>query len=186
MNLTKKQISDVAAGIGVDYASLMAFMSVESGGIGFDTATGKIIIQFEPAWFKKKAPYAPSGLWSVNKVEKQSKEWLAFNDAYYKNADAAMESTSIGIGQIMGFHFKRLGYKTVGAMWEHARTGELAQLEQMAKFIATDSRLLNALMVKNWHLVAVYYNGGGYKELAEKYNREPYNISMEKAYLKYK
>ncbi|WP_449435041.1 N-acetylmuramidase domain-containing protein [Pedobacter steynii] len=142
-------------------------------------------MQFEPTWFKRKAPYSPSGAWSVNGVERQSKEWIAFNSAFALNADAAMESTSIGLGQIMGFHYKRLGFKTVGAMWDDAKKGEFQQVQQMAKFIATDSRLLTALKNKDWHVVACLYNGAGYLALAKKIGREPYNISMQKAYTKY-
>ena len=115
----------------LDTASLLAFTSVETGGQGFDSKTGKITIQFEPVWFKKQAPYAPSGKWSVNKVEVQAKEWLAFNDAYAKNPEAAMKSTSIGLGQIMGFHYARLGYKTVGNMWDDAKKGIDRQVWQL-------------------------------------------------------
>ena len=165
-------------------SALMAFIEVESGGTGF--LNGKLIIQFEPAWFRKKAPYAPSGKWSVNKVERQSAEWIAFNDAFAKNPNAAMESTSIGLGQIMGFNYKRLGYASVGAMWDDAKKGEDRQVWQMAEFIRTNNALLRALKDKNWHKVATYYNGSGYMALATKIGREPYNISMEKAYNKWK
>jgi len=178
-------IKSEACRIGVEPEALASFVEVESGGKGFNT-DGKLIIQFEPAWFKRKAPYAPSGLWSLNKVDVQSKEWQAFNDAYRLDANAAMESTSIGLGQVMGFHYKRLGYKTVGAMWDDAKKGEDRQIFQMAEFIRTDNRLISALKNKNWHLVATYYNGSGYMNIAKKYGREPYNISMEKAYKKHK
>ncbi len=180
--ITNQQIKEIAAANGIEYAALKAFIEVESGGIGFAKDTGKIIIQFEPAWFRRKAPYAPSGLWSVNKVERQSNEWLAFNDAFRKNPNAAMESTSIGLGQIMGFHFKTLGYKTVGEMWDDAKRGEYFQVLQMVRFIKSIPALYKALKEKNWHLVATYYNGSGYRELAKKIGREPYDISMEKAY----
>ncbi len=168
-----------------DVAALLAFIEVETGGKGFDDKTGKLLIQFEPVWFKRNAPYAPSGLWSVNKVDVQSKEWLAFNDAFKKNSTAAMESTSIGLSQIMGFHWKRFGYKTVGAMWGDAKKGLDRQMWQLIKFIGTDANLQKALDNKDWNTVASIYNGSGYKELAKKYNRESYNISLEKAYQKY-
>jgi hypothetical protein len=185
VKLTKEQVTEIAESINVDYASLMAFIEVESGGLGFAKDTNKIIIQFEPSWFKRKAPYLPTGKWSVNKVERQSQEWIAFNDAFKLNPNAAMESTSIGVGQIMGFHYKRLGFKSVGEMWDNAKVSEFNQVKQMAKFIASDTKLLKALKSKNWHLVATYYNGGGYLELAKKIGREPYNLSMQKAYNKY-
>lgn len=183
--MTRERIQSIkyeAHRIGVDSEALAAFVEVESGGRAFDKDTGKIIIQFEPAWFKKKAPYAPSGKWSVNGVEKQAREWIAFNDAFAKDPDAAMESTSIGLGQVMGFNYKRLGYATVGEMWDDAKRGEDRQIFQMAEFIRTDAVLLRALERKDWHTVAVRYNGAKYREMAKKWGREPYDVSMKKAY----
>lgn len=185
MKITNEQIKEIAKNNGIEYAALKAFIEVESGGIGFATDTNKIIIQFEPAWFKKKAPFSPSGKWSVNTVDRQSKEWEAFNSAFSINPDAAMESTSIGMGQIMGFHFKTLGYKTVGEMWDDAKRGEYHQVLQMVRFIRSNKSLYKALVNKNWHLVATYYNGGGYLDLAKKIGRTPYNISLANAYKKY-
>lgn len=170
---------------GLDPAALLAFVEVETGGRGFDPLTGKIIIQFEPAWFKKKVPYAPSGAWSVNKVERQRAEWSAFNDAFSIDKKAAMESTSIGLGQIMGFHWKRLGYASVRDMWDDAKKGVDRQIWQMCRFISTDIKLRSSLQALDWDGVAVRYNGAGYKELAKKIGREPYDISMAKAYQKY-
>lgn len=175
-----------ACRIGVEPEALRAFIDVESSGQGFDTATGKIIIQFEPVWFRRHEPYAPSGAWSVNKVERQAKEWAAFNDAWSIDPESAMKSTSIGMGQVMGFHYERLGYKTVGEMWDDAKRGEERQIHQMAEFINTDQRLIKALREKDWHQVARLYNGAGYQEVAKKYNRTPYNISMAEAYARHK
>ncbi len=172
-------------GSNIEPSALLAFIAVESGGKGFDSNTGKILIQFEPHWFKKKAPYAPSGQWSVNKVERQAAEWRAFNEAFKINPDAAMESTSIGLPQIMGFHWKRLGYESVGKMWDDFKAGELKQVKALIKFIETDKRLLKALIDKDWHQVAMIYNGAGYAALAHKYGREPYNISMKREHEKW-
>lgn len=170
----------------IDLASLLAFIQVETGGYGFDKNTGKILIQFEPVWFKRNAPFAPSGKWSVNKVDVQVKEWIAFNDAFAKNKDAAMKSTSIGLAQIMGFHYQRLGYKTVGDMWDDAKKGLDRQIWQLVKFINTDSKLKVALMNADWSTVASIYNGKGYEQLARMYGRTPYDESMKDAYEKFK
>ncbi|MGB4844091.1 MAG: N-acetylmuramidase domain-containing protein [Ferruginibacter sp.] len=176
---------EVARNHGLNEAMFLAFVEVESGGLGFDPATGKIIIQFEPVWFKRLAPYAPSGLWSVNKVSRQSAEWIAFNDAFKKNPNAAMESTSIGLPQIMGFHYKRLGYKKVGGMWDDFKVSERNQLQALAKFIKTDSSLLNAIQQRNYHVIASIYNGANYAKMAKVWGREPYNISLQKAFNRY-
>ena len=182
----KHEIIDICKNQPINTADLLTFISVETGGQGFDSNTGKILIQFEPSWFRKKALYAPSGLWSVNKVDVQRKEWLAFNDAFSKNPDAAMKSTSIGLGQIMGLHYQRLGYKTVGDMWDDAKKGIDRQIRQLVKFINTDNKLKVALMNQDWHTVATIYNGAGYKQLALKYGRTPYDESMKYAYEKFK
>lgn len=181
-----KQIIEALKKHPYELASLLAFVEVETGGKGFDDKTGKILIQFEPVWFKRKASYAPSGKWSVNKVDVQAREWEAFNDAYAKDARAAMESTSIGLGQIMGFHYGRLGYGSVGQMWDDAKTGIEAQVGQLVRFIDTDKRLQEALRTHDWHAVATIYNGAHYKALARRYGRKPYNEAMRDAYIKYR
>jgi len=186
MSDLKYTVKNEAANFKIESAAVLAFISVETGGNGFDPETAKILIQFEPVWFKRKAPYAPSGAWSVNKVEVQSREWIAFNNAFSKNKEAALESTSIGLGQIMGFQWKRLGYASVHEMWNDAKGGIERQVWQICKFITTDIKLRSALLAHDWDGVANRYNGAEYKELAKKYGREPYDISMKKAYLKYK
>lgn len=170
----------------IPFANLMAFIEVESGGKAFDKSTGRLIIQFEPHWFKKKAPYAPSGAWSVNKVDVQSKEWIAFNDAAKYNREAAIESTSLGLPQIMGFHFKRLGYSSASEMFSDFMASEINQIKALIKFIETDAKLAGAMNKQDWHTVASIYNGAGYLELAKRLGREPYNITLRKSYDKYK
>lgn len=162
----------------LEKALIKAVVAVESGGKGFDSS-GKIIIQFEPAWFKRKAPYTPSGKWSLNKVEVQYKEWEAFNDAYAKNANAAMESTSIGLMQVMGFHYKLLGFSNVGAMWEFAKESEINQLRLGLRFIKSNKKMYDGLKAKNFSIFAYYYNGEQYK----KFN---YDTRMLAAYNKSK
>jgi len=182
--MDKKVIDFVKQQNLVDSAVLLAFIEVETGGLGFSNE-GKIIIQFEPAWFRKKAPFVPSGNWSLNKVDRQGAEWTAFNEAFKLNANAAMESTSIGLGQIMGFHWKTLGFNSVGAMWDNAKYSIENQITQIIQFIYSSQKLKKAIANKDWHMIATIYNGAKYKELAQRIGREPYNISLEKAYLKY-
>ena len=174
----------VASKFGFEKAVLLAFIEVETGGKGFNN-DGKIMIQFEPAWMKRIAPYTPSGKWSVNKVDVQSKEWEAFNEAFRLNPDAAMKSTSIGLGQIMGFHYKILGFASVGALWDDAKAGLENQITQIAKFISSDRKLAKAIVMKDWFTIASIYNGAGFMALAKRLGREPYNISMKKAYERY-
>lgn len=173
--LTDIEIRDIAEEFGLTYAQVKSVIEVESGGKGFDSTNGKILIQFEPAWFKRKAPYTPSGKWSVNGVERQAAEWIAFNDAFIKDKTAAMESTSIGMMQVMGFHWKLLGFKDVGAMWDYAKESEANQLRLGLRFIKSNLKMFNALKKGIWWQFAYYYNGPKYADFK-------YDIRLKKAY----
>jgi len=162
--ITEEEYKKLAIEFDIPETNIKKVDKVESGGLGFSKETGKIIIQFEPSWFKRKAPYTPSGKWSLNKVERQAEEWKAFNDAFSKNPDAAMESTSVGRMQVMGFHYKLLGFKTVGEMWDYAKKSESNQLRLGLLFIKSNLKMYNALKTSNWDIFAYYYNGAQYKK----------------------
>ncbi|RZK37308.1 MAG: DUF3380 domain-containing protein [Hymenobacter sp.] len=187
--LTLNQIILLCKKYGYDLNVIRAFMAVESGGTGFSSFTGRMIIQFEPAWFKKN--YADwkkdttGTVWLNNGIGNQVQEYAAFNDAYKRDPEAAMLSTSIGIGQVMGFHHLLLGFATVGAMWTFARESEANQLELILRFIKASPKLEQAVKAKNWTLIATYYNGAGFLALAKKYKFTPYDKQMETQYLKY-
>lgn len=168
---------------GIERQALIAFIKVESGGKGFGS-DGRLLIQFEPHWFRKQAPFAPTGKWSVNKIERQSAEWIAFNDAAQHDLEAAIKSTSLGLPQIMGFHFARLGYDSPLLMWSDFSESEEKQVAALVRFIKTDKRLYAAILAKDWHAIATIYNGAKYRELAAKIGREPYDESMKKEYLR--
>lgn len=159
--ITENQYKNLAKEFGISVSKVKAIDSVESNGEGFDPSTRKIKIQFEPHYFKRISRLV-SGLWTSNKVDIQSKEWLAFNDAFAKNPTAAMESTSIGRMQVMGSHWKRLGFKDVNQMWDFAKDSEANQLWLGLKFIETDDRLFEAVKQWNTKKVAYYYNGKNY------------------------
>ena len=173
--ITKSELNILAIEFGLSIASIKAVIAVESGGIGFDKDTKKIIIQFEPSWYKRKAPYTPSGKWSLNGVERQEKEWIAFNNAFAMNPNAAMESTSIGLMQVMGFHYKLLGFKKVGDMWDFAKKSEMNQLWLGLKFIQSNKKMHQALKTNDFSTFAYYYNGPLYR----KYN---YHNRLNDAY----
>lgn len=110
---------------------------------------------------------------------------LAFKDAFVRDPEAAMKITSIGKPQLLGLHYRRLGYKTVGEMWDDFKRGEFEQASALVRFFFSDDSLYNALLRKDSHTVATLYNGAAYKEMAKKWGREPYNISLRKAYDRY-
>ena len=188
--INEKDIAEIAIKQGVEYAFLKAFLEVEANGRGFDVKTGKILIQFEPHLFKRNfkewAKDNQLDVWENNKVDVQSKEWEAFNSAFKEDQESALKSTSIGLPQILGEHYKRLGYKTVGEMWDDFKAHERNQVLALVKFLKTDAKLWRAVQDKNWHLIASYYNGKFYKDLAKKLGTDPYDLKLERAYNKHK
>ena len=165
--LTNAQINDLAVKNGYQYRVLKSIIQVESGQHGFDPVTGKIIIQFEPYWFMRKfkewAAYTKHTTWQSNKVGNQEDEWIAFNSAFAVNADAAMKSTSIGMMQLMGFHYAETGFKKVGDMWDFAKESEYNQVLLAIKWIKTMRPLDLAIKNKDWPKIAYFYNGKNYQ-----------------------
>lgn len=172
-NITNGQVADLACKNGVEYATLKAIIEVESGGIGFSETTGKIIIQFEPHWFQKY-----TGIRILNGVDNQVKEWEAFNKAFKIDPDAAMMSTSVGMMQVMGFHYKLLGFKSVGEMWDYAKVSEVNQVDLAIRFIKSNPKLYKAVNNNDFETVAYYYNG-------ELYKKFKYDTRLETARAKY-
>jgi hypothetical protein len=165
--LTNAQINDLAVNNGYEYRVLKSIIQVESGQHGFDPVTGKIIIQFEPSWFKRLCKNWGEDTrhiaWQSNEIGDQATEWKAFNSAFAVNADAAMKSTSIGIMQIMGFHYAETGFKTVGEMWDFAKASEYNQVLLDIRWIKTVPPLDLAIKNKDWQKIALYHNGKNYR-----------------------
>lgn len=165
--LTNAQINELAVKNGYEYRVLKSIIQVESGQHGFDLVTGKIIIQFEPAWFRRQyknwVTVTTHTNWQSNKVGNQAAEWKAFNSAFAISADAAMKSTSIGMMQLMGFHYAKTGCKTVGEMWDFAKESEYNQVLLAIKWIKTMTPLDLAIKNKDWQKIAYYYNGENYR-----------------------
>jgi len=165
--LTNDQINDLAIKNDYEYKVLKSIIQVESGQHGFDPVTGKIIIQFEPSWFKREykdwTQDTIHKTWQTNGVGNQDAEWFAFNSAFAENAGAAMKSTSIGMMQVMGFHYAETGYKTVGDMWDFAKESEHNQVLLAINWIKSVPYLDLAIKNKDWTKIAYYYNGSSYR-----------------------
>jgi hypothetical protein len=155
--LTIDEISALAAEFGLETKTLRAVIQVESAGAGF-APNGDIKIQFEPHWFKRYTGHIID-----NKVDIQTEEWAAYKEAKAINWEAALLSTSWGLGQVMGFNFKAAGYNSVGEMVAGFKTGEKAQLRGMLNFIKNNF-ILDELQRKDWAGFAKVYNGAGYKQ----------------------
>jgi hypothetical protein len=180
--LTNEQIMALAQKNAYEYEALRAVIEVESNGNGFASA-GRLTIQFEPSWFKRTASdwrkHEKLLTWVNNGVENQDKEYQAFTSAFQFSPAAAMKSTSIGLMQVMGFHYSLLGFRTVGDMWNFAKQSEANQLELGIRFIQSNKKLDNALKNKDWATFAYYYNGALYRNFK-------YDTRLATAYKKFK
>ncbi|WP_185983666.1 N-acetylmuramidase domain-containing protein [Aureimonas mangrovi] len=91
----------------------------------------------------------------------QAARWAMIERAAAIDRRAAWQSTSWGLGQVMGEHWRRLGYASVEALAKEARGSIEGQFRLMARFLRVGalSRLLPAGDVKGF---ARRYNGPAY------------------------
>lgn len=181
-----EDIDQIARSLKVEPAAFRAVLAVEAAGSGFDKA-GRPKALFERHHFYKHLKDAP-GLLANAMAEGLAyprwgeKPYPKGSDAVYAeieracaiDEEAALWSTSWGLGQIMGSNFKMAGCPTVFAMVEEARESEAGQLRQMAAFIRS-AGLQDELMEKNWAKFARGYNGPGYAQNA-------YDAKLAQAY----
>ena len=190
--LTEKQIKDAAISSGITYAALRAVIDVEVGNRSGFNADGTPTILFEPhiLWrelgnvfyiTKRKQladlfPDICSQKWdkSLYNIRPQHQKLYVASVLHW---EAAHKSASYGIGQVMGFNYKSLGYPTLKQFVDDMHESEAKQLEAMIRFI-TVNNLKGALIRKDWAAFAEGYNGSGYR--ANKYDDK-----LAAAYRKY-
>jgi len=176
MKITLQQKQALAEQFDVSLPMLQAFLEVESAGSGFFTdwnGQSRVKIQFEPHWFRHY-----TGKRIPNGVEAQYKEWEAFNEAAVVSLEAAMLSTSWGMGQVMGFNYKLAGFASVHAMVDAFKKSEYEQVKGMLNFCKNRRGLMEAIRGLNWHRAAELYNGSNYAA-------GEYHLKLAKAYSKY-
>lgn len=88
---------------------------------------------------------------------------------------AALESASWGAFQIMGFHWKRLGFASVQAFAAAMSSDESRQFDAFVRLIETDTALYKSLKARKWAEFAKLYNGPDYQ-------RNLYDIKLQCAY----
>ena len=91
--------------------------------------------------------------------------------------DAALESTSWGLGQVLGTNSVSVGYHSVQAMVAAMAASEDQQLQAVVSFILAN-RLEGALQAQNWAAYAAGYNGRDYA-------KNHYDTNLAQAYALY-
>ena len=159
---------------GLEPAALLAVAEVESAGRAFAVVDGRQepLIRFEAHYFDrrldaaKRAVARAQGLaapvaGAVANPAAQAARWRLLRQAAAIDAKAAYESTSWGLGQVMGAHWALLGYAGVEALVAEARSGAAGQFALMVRYI-DKAGLKDALHRQDWAAFARGYNGPGY------------------------
>lgn len=190
--LNLQQISNAAKNLNVPVAALRAVIEVEARGKGFYD-NGQPVILFERHVFwqrltqrnlislrdkaNKERPDLCFPRWTTGSYGSFSAQHKRLEDAAAYHREVALESCSWGLGQVMGYHWKLLGYPTLQSFINAMFRDEAGQLDAMCRFIKVN-RLDNYMRALDWAGFALGYNGSGYRA-----NR--YDEKLAAAYRKY-
>lgn len=188
---TYNAIVRVAQNNNIEAAKLLAVTQVESAGTPFWTVNGKKVpvIRFEGHYFYRllkntaqrnaavKQGLASPVAGAVKNPTSAAARYDLLARARKINADAANQSVSWGVGQVMGEHWSNLGYKSVQDLVNSASDSIEGQVDLMLRFIVKNG-LLDELNGKKWAAFARGYNGPAYK----KYK---YDTQLATAYAKF-
>lgn len=110
----------------------------------------------------------------VRNPKTQRERWLLLERAMSIHRQAALESTSWGLGQVMGAHWEWLSYQSIDELVSEARSGIAGQVSLMLNFIDKAGLKVN-LQAKDWRDFARRYNGPAFA-------RNQYDSRMAAAY----
>ena len=171
--ITPADIQAAADKLGVTPAHIRMVRAVESGGKSFDDK-GRPVILYEPHVFHKRTggEWSPSDFsyaaWGARPYPKgYDGRWAQMEQAAAHNEVAALESASWGLFQIMGYHWRALGYASVQEFAKAMTKSEAGHLDAMVRFIVANG-LTGALRKcktgepETCRDFARGYNGGGY------------------------
>lgn len=172
---------DTALGqIGGDKAALWSILQVETRGFGFFTDRRPKILYERHIFhgrtggrFDAVAPdlsNEQAGGYSTG-----ANEYTRLKRAMLLDHNAALESVSWGLGQVMGFNAVKIGYANAQAMISAFAVDEAAQLMGCVRFIEATPALKIAYREYKWEKVALFYNG-------KKYAINSYDTKLAAAY----
>lgn len=188
--LSEADLSNVAKDLGVELAVIKAVNEVESSGQGFSGDKPKILFEGHVFWRQlKKHDLDPNTLtegnenilysrWTREHYFGGEREHDRLEMAKKIHENAALESASWGLFQIMGYHWENLGYKNVKDFVRLMHKSEGQHIKAFGRFILANN-LTKYLKNKDWAGFARRYNGPGYKT-------NKYDEKLARAYNKYK
>jgi hypothetical protein len=182
----------------IEVAAIKAVNEVESRGMGFVNDFPVILFERHVFWKRLKAHGEDPSLLltSENKdilnrtpggYKSSAREIRRLDRAQLIHKQAALESASWGLFQIMGFHWKFLGYENIEDFVERMKTDEVQHLKAFVRFIqknnlASKLRLRTGeerLSLDNFTRFARAYNG-------RNYTKNRYHTKMLSSYNRYR
>lgn len=173
-----------------DAAALKAIVWVESAGSIYWNVKGVNLcaIRCEGHYFDRILKKKDLAKWKAARAAglanpivgglKNPSSWAAryalFERMRRIDEDAAIESTSFGVGQVMGANWRELGFKSAVEFMKTCQSSLKGQLEVMWRFIVKKG-LIDEIQRKDWAGFAKVYNGPAYA-------RNKYDTNMAKAY----
>lgn len=142
--ITSEKVNSIAAGLATSSAKVLAFADVESGKSGwFNTGRPKILWERHYFWRRIRIKILgisnpkPGGYTHDADRDGINDSWEKLIAAACRNPVAAFESASWGKFQIMGAHWKKLGYSSVFEFAYSMVNDEAGHYEAFARFIKT-------------------------------------------------
>lgn len=193
--LGDKDLEAAAQTLAIPLAAMKAVYKVESNGSGFIGQLPKILFEGHVFWRRLQAAgINPAALQAGNEDILYPK----WTKAYYKGGvaehqrlqraktiheEAALESASWGLFQILGYHWKTLGYQSANHFAQKMAEHEREQLHAFVRFMQVtttkDKRTLaEVLAAQDWAAFAYAYNGPKYRE-------NLYDDKLRKAFFSY-
>ena len=179
--MSRLGLATMASNLGVHVAEIWTVLAVETSGCGY-LPDKRPQILFERHIFHRltKGKYDDGDISAAaagGYGPRGAAQYLRIGKAIRKNRNAALQSASWGIGQIMGMNYKLAGFEDVEDMVTAMSESEDRQLTAMAAFLA-ETGLRASLQSHDWASFARGYNGSNYAA-----NR--YDIRLNAEYRKY-
>jgi hypothetical protein len=185
--ISQDQYRHSATYLAVGISEIKAVAQVEGSGNGF-LSTGEPVILFEPHQFWRelvKVGINPEDhvkgnedilykKWGEKPYGKASQQHGRLERACKIHREAALQSCSWGLFQIMGYHYRACGCQTLQEFINAMYKSEDEHLRLFCNFLKSTG-LDKPLREHKWAEFALRYNGSGYK-------KNNYDIKLKKAF----
>lgn len=185
-----------AAGRNVTLPHVLTIKKIESGGAWFTDLRADVLaadgdpeggfidgdalpkILFEAAKFDRKTggrfreshPNLSSARWNRSLYVGGQGEYIRLAKAMALDEEAALESASVGLFQVLGENWRDLGYPSVHAFWEANKASEGGQLDAFVRYVVAnnlaDELAAGGKTPASWVPFVSRYNGPGYADNA--------------------